>query len=276
MIKQITLLVASITILTVGYILLIVFGNGNQAHSNGNGAPVAHTGSPADGQTCTACHSGAALTPQTGWITSNVPINGYIPNTTYTITATATRAGHTKFGFEVSPQNIAGNLKGTLINTSTQTQLIGSGKYITHTSSGTSGSSGFKTWSFNWTSPAQGTGSVTFYGAFNITNANNNALGDSISTSTLVIPEDLGVGISENDLYSNIEISPNPARTFFKVNSSKNNIIKNVQLFNMNGQMVLDELWTTDAINIENLNKGLYVVKINSNDKPILKKLIIN
>ena len=104
---------------------ICITANIQDVNSSTSGAPAGSTGSPGDGGiTCTNCHSGPAASVQTGWITSNVPVSGYVPGNTYTITATVTRPGHVKFGFEVSPQNISGVLQGTLINTSTATQLV--------------------------------------------------------------------------------------------------------------------------------------------------------
>jgi hypothetical protein len=164
----------------------------NYVSSSGAGAPAGRTGSPGDGGlTCYngTCHNtGPAPTLQAGWISSNIPGTGYVPGNTYNIIATATRAGHTKFGFEISPQSPTGTYLGTMIDTSIQTQIV-STKYITHTSSGTTGTSGFHTWAFNWTAPSIGTGTVTFYGAFNITNAQSNSSGDTIYTSTLAVAE---------------------------------------------------------------------------------------
>ena len=78
------------------------------------GAPAGYTGSPGDAQNCTksGCHNGTAATVS-GWITSNIPPAGYTPATTYNITVTVTGSGN--HGFEVSPQNVAGTLLGTLI-----------------------------------------------------------------------------------------------------------------------------------------------------------------
>ncbi len=187
--RRIFITLVVIIIIIIGNVVSAFLDNGNQAMSNGSGAPATYTGSPGDGHTCTACHAGPTAATQTGWITSNIPASGYVPNSTYTITATATRSNHTKFGFEVSPQNVAGALRGTLINTSTQTQLVGSSKYVTHMSSGTTGTTGFHTWSFNWTAPAAGTGAVTFYGAFCVTNASSSSAGDTIFKSTLIVQE---------------------------------------------------------------------------------------
>lgn len=125
-----------------------------------NGAPPAKTGSPGDGSNCTECHGGTATTTA-GLITSNIPASGYVPGTTYQITATNTLTGTGKYGFEVSPQNVTGTLLGTLIAGSGN-QLVGNNKYVTHLSASTT----TNTWTFSWVAPASGTGPVTFYGAF--------------------------------------------------------------------------------------------------------------
>lgn len=154
------------------------------------GSPGGKTGSPGDnGNTCTQCHGGTA-TPQEGWISSNIPAEGYEPGQTYTITATGTHEGVVKFGFEVTSEDMAAAKTGTLIVTnSTENQLANGNTSITHKNTGTTPSGNSKTWSFDWTAPSAGTGDVTFYGAFNAANGNGNNTGDVIYTSTLSIPE---------------------------------------------------------------------------------------
>lgn len=164
----------------------------NFGSTNQSGAPAGYTGSPGDGISCDnpSCHSGNPVTNVNGWITSNIPGTGYVGGTTYTITATATYAGKVKFGFEVSPQDANGVQKGTCVVTdATHTQLSGSSKYITHTLTGTSGTTGSHTWTFNWVAPAQGSGTVAFYGAFNCSNNNGSSAGDLIYLSNLTVPE---------------------------------------------------------------------------------------
>src|ERR1041385_8266686 len=93
-------IILAVIIAVVAANIVSLSNNGNEAMSSSGGAPAGHTGSPGDGfSTCTACHLGPAATAQSGWITSTIPAAGYLPNTTYTIIATATRAGHTRFGF---------------------------------------------------------------------------------------------------------------------------------------------------------------------------------
>jgi hypothetical protein len=127
-----------------------------------SGAPAGYTGSPGDGKNCTNCHGGSAST-QAGIITSNIPAQGYTAGSSYTITVSLSGTGNK--GFEVSPQNASGTLLGSL-TAGSGSKLVGSGKYCTH-SSAVGGSSA--TWNFTWIAPVAGTGNVTFYGAFTIT-----------------------------------------------------------------------------------------------------------
>jgi hypothetical protein len=142
-------------------ILSILMVTGNAYAYYPGGAPAGYTGSPGDGQNCTSCHGGSASTVS-GWITSNIPAAGYTAGTAYTITVSVTGSTSLRKGFEVSPQNIGGTLLGTL-TAGSGNHTTGSGKYVTHSSGSYSNPA---TWSFTWTAPVAGTGTVTFYGAF--------------------------------------------------------------------------------------------------------------
>ena len=166
----------------------------NHLQSKPDGAPTGVTGSPGDNNnTCakSGCHTGVAVKTKTGLIKSNVPATGYVPGAIYTITAKVKSATVNRWGFEISPQNPTTYAKlGTLIVTnSTQTKLVGTGKYITHKQAGNSGA-GTKTWTFNWQAPPAGSGKVKFYGAFLYANNNGSESGDTTYKSTLVIYED--------------------------------------------------------------------------------------
>jgi len=154
---------------------------------NRSAAPAGHSGSPADGKNCTACHSGSSAEAKTNIISSDIPGGGYVPGSTYTITVTLNSPGTSRFGFQLSPQNNAGDMLGTWGGNTMETQVI-SGKYATHKMVGTNGTD-IKVWTLQWTAPASGTGDVTFYGAFNISNGNNTTTGDKIWTSTMAVSE---------------------------------------------------------------------------------------
>jgi hypothetical protein len=173
----------------------IVIDSSEKAYGNAGGAPAGTTGSPADGTTCAnqGCHTGSAVIPITGWITSNIPGSGYVPGHVYSITAKAVYIGRSKFGFEVSPQNAAGNVLGTMTPVGIKTHLNGAG-YITQTGNANIGTDSLS-WTFNWTAPASGSGNLTFYGAFNCANGNSAVSGDLIYTSTLAVIEAPSPGV---------------------------------------------------------------------------------
>lgn len=249
------------------------------------GAPAGYTGSPSDARTCTNCHSGVAATAQSEWITSDIPVDGYIPNTTYTITATANGVGHTKFGFQVSPQNASGTLLGTLASTSSETQLVGSDKYITHKSSGTSGIDS-KAWTFDWTAPSAGTGSVAFYGAFNVSNANGSTSGDTIYNSSLLVEENTGIGISDNNFIEySVSIYPNPISDQLYIQYS---LLKpanvEIKLFDLQGKLcktLLSEIKSasnyTSSFNINQnqIAKGVYLIETTIGHTSNTQKIIV-
>jgi hypothetical protein len=253
------------------------------AIGHGSGAPAGKTGSPGDASNCTSCHSGTA-TSQAGLITTNIPVAGYTPGQTYTITASIVSNPTAKFGFEVSPQNTAGVQKGTLVVTnSTETQLVGSGKYITHKTAGMAGT-GSRTWTFDWTAPAAGNGAVTFYGAFNKTNSSNTNAGDQIVLTSTTVQENTATTIAENDNQINLSIFPNPSSEFVNLSYvlSENTKIE-AKLISLTGQEVMtlineeQNAGKHDA-RIElapSIAKGTYFVSINVGGKLSTQKLII-
>jgi len=174
-------------------------------------SPFGYAGDPAGGGfNCKSCHSGPApVTSKAGWISTNIPGTGYVPGTTYTITASATEAGHTKFGFEITPQNSSGTFLGTLANLNSETELYFDANMprISHNNSGNLGA-GSKTWMFTWTAPPAGSGQVTFYGMFNITNNDNSGQGDTIYSSKTTVAENTSVSVTELSPGSHTKVFP--------------------------------------------------------------------
>lgn len=161
--------------------------------TNGSGAPAGYTAAPGDAN-CTSCHSGSLITSGSNWnnvtITSNIPAAGYNPGDTYTITVSHTQTGINKFGFEFtaltsSSAAMAGSLAA---GTGSQALTSGSKTYLTHNSSGTSGS-GTKSWSFSWTAPSPGVGDVKFYLVINATNSDNSTSGDQIYAKNITVSQ---------------------------------------------------------------------------------------
>lgn len=233
------------------------------------GAPAGYTGSPADGQNCVHCHNGSAATVQ-NWISSDVGVDGYLPGQTYTITVTVSGSG-TK-GFEVSPQGLTGNLLGTLTS-GTGNKLVGSGKYVTHTSASNSNP---KVWTFQWTAPAAGTGPVTMYGAFALNKS-------ATKLSTLVIPENIGTGVMENPVSESVKIFPNPADKYMTVSIDMVTEAEvKISLINsatggksLLKQEVMPQGKKACQLDCSSLADGLYILLVESGHRKYESKVII-
>jgi len=256
----------------------LTFQEQNGLHGNAAGAPSGKTGSPGDNSNCTSCHSGSA-TSQTGLITSNIPLYGYTPGTTYTITGSITDATVTKFGFEISPQRTSGALVGTMmLSDAAKTRFVGTGnKYITHTSAGTSFPSHTATWSFVWVAPSAGTGSFTFYGAFNLTNSNNASSGDRIVLSQLAVIENTSTGIETLTEANPFSVYPNPASDRITIALKNQNHNTSAQLSNLTGAVVKtvsDLNSVSNELTISELPSGIYFLTITSGESVFTKKIV--
>lgn len=247
-----------------------------------DGTEPGYTGSPGDSlKNCTACHGGTA-TPVDGWIISNIPESGYVPGQKYTITTTNTEFGGTRFGFEISPQDIKGNLLGTIVLTDTgRTKLVGDKKYITYTANGVDGQDS-NSWTFDWIAPQTGTGDVVFYGAFN-SNFNGHKGDDHTYLSTLRVKE---VGTSSlptlPTIVSGVSVYPNPARDYIDVSFTPvtaNEIT--VDITDLHGKQVAvissDKLTgnTIKRVNITMLSAGHYMVRFRADGQALNRKITV-
>jgi len=240
--------------------------SGTDKHSNG--APAGYTGSPGDGKNCTQCHGGTAASV-TGYITSNVPTGGYTPGATYTITVAFSGTGAK--GFEVSPQSTSGTMLGSVVS-GTGSKVL-SNKYVTHTTPINSSSA---SWSFQWVAPAAGTGAVTFYGAFVISEPN-------VKKSTMTIQENITSGI---DIYSNNKLSlyPNPVKDILNINyqlMAKAQV--EINIYGIDGSKVgtifqneQNQGNYTQTLDVSNYTKGMYLLEMKQNNQKTVKKIIIN
>lgn len=85
----------------------------------------------------------------------------------------------------------------------------------------------------------------------------------------------LGATASVNDIFSSkISIYPNPANDFISVSTSET--ITGMEIYNLIGKKVVSSANTkNNTINVSNLAKGVYVLKVMSNDLVASRKIII-
>ena len=145
--------------------------------------PDERTGAPNEGN-CTHCHVGNALNAAGGSLMLAVPEN-YLPGEVYDIVVNLSRAGQSRWGFEMTALNSNGTRAGTFAIADANTQLseTNNKQYIQHTRAGTAqGKRDTNSWTFKWTAPTTNVGAITFYAAGNAANGDFGTAGDYIYT----------------------------------------------------------------------------------------------
>jgi Leucine-rich repeat (LRR) protein len=107
----------------------------------------------------------------------------------------------------------------------------------------------------------------------------NDALthGSWVATSQVLFKNDCGVGVSENQYSSTVTLYPNPTAGRFTVAVPASQLGTTLLLYNAVGKLVLQTslLQSATIINIDNLSKGMYLVKTtNAQGNSTMQKLM--
>ena len=81
--------------------------------------------------------------------------------------------------------------------------------------------------------------------------------------------------IDDPEISSNINIYPNPATNVVNIQPDANGILR---IYNLNGIEIINKQCTqgeTLSLNVENLNKGIYLLRFSTKTSDKTKKLII-
>jgi hypothetical protein len=270
--------IAFITLVAISLNALLI----TPTHSNPNGAPAGASGAPndpANGCNRSGCHGGSP-TLRSGLIVTNIPSSGYVPGQTYTFTVQIEQAGVSKWGFQISPFSASGGAIGTWVltdNTQTRFAAGGGSKYVTHTTTGNSGSTGSKSWTFNWTAPAAGNGGINFYAYVMASNNNGNTAGDAVFNETLFFEEASGIGFDALEAPT-FELFPNPTSIGHFV--IRNNFIagnNQVKIYDLSGKLVSSETLSiqNQLFSTNGFKTGVYFVSVEGEQGRTIKKLII-
>ncbi len=275
--KKILLFCSALSMIAVSTVF-----NAPEAHTRSAGGPSQSAGAPDGGnQTCakSGCHAGTAQ-DRDNMITTTIPASGYIPGETYTITIGTSEGSVVKWGFQATVQDAAGNLQGSYIFTnSAQTQFPTQGnntnKYVTHTSAGNSTTTpGSKSWSFDWTAPAAGTGEISIYCTINASNNGNNSSNDLILKDVLSVSENISTSIQLEKAENLFTIFPNPSSGVqIKVTIPNET---EFTIYNALGKQVLTKQMDQglQQLDVSELPSGLYFAWIEVDGKKQMKRFV--
>ncbi len=185
------------------YIVITGSSSGRATAANAD-----NTGAPGTSQTCGSCHTGGSYGTVTASIQifaagTTTPVSAYVGGTTYDMKVTITAASGTPvgYGFQMTClttpgnasvanayTNLASNVKQKLITIGT----FNGRRYVEHNNVTNN-----NTFTFSWTAPAAGTGSVRFYASGNAVNGASGDNGDSGAAGvTLTLPEAVLLSVS--------------------------------------------------------------------------------
>ena len=91
---------------------------------------------------------------------------------------------------------------------------------------------------------------------------------DNVSTVATTL------SVKNNKQNVGVKIYPNPAKNILNITSDSFEV-KNVEIYNLLGKLVLFETVGNQNLNISALNKGVYFVKVTQEGKTITRKLVV-
>jgi hypothetical protein len=192
-------------------------------------------------------------------------------NTVYTVVVTdgASNSVSCSVSITVDP---------TMVTTTTETDATCGSSDGTATVSVTSG--GTPTFNYVWdSSPAQTTATATGLpqGTYNVTVTDVNGC-----TAANTVTVNCTVGTTEYSNSANFSIAPNPSNGSFSiVLNGYNGKATYVNIFDIKGQLLFNENWAVNSdvyiqkINLENLDKGVYYVRLVTKGSIKTVKLVI-
>jgi len=265
-----------ITLGTFAILLALFFTSYSDVIANSGGSQGGFSSSGGDnGNSCGqgGCHGGGH-TLQAGIITTNIPMSGYTPGTTYRINVAGTSGTGTKFGFELAAENASNATAGTLTPASTGArEKIRSNGHATHTSVGNIGTMGAFGWQLDWVAPASGTGVVKFSTAVLVANNNGGTAGDATIRFNTTTNEASANSITEITS-DNTKLYPNPIENHLNI-FSDNTAVNYLSVMNVEGKIVFEtSISSVDRVDLSQLKKGIYFATIKSNKANFTQRVI--
>ena len=81
--------------------------------------------------------------------------------------------------------------------------------------------------------------------------------------------------LQETATIEGLNLYPNPVSNGKVYITSKNDLDKEIIIFDVLGKKVLQTILNSKELNVSNLSPGVYIIKINENDASATRKLIV-
>jgi hypothetical protein len=230
------------------------------------------TGSPNSLGTCGSCHSGATGTTMNITLrkkSDNSPVtNQYAPGAVYIVKVSGNHPSLTAFGFQIMAVKSGNTQAGTFSNfgSNYHSKMENGVTLVEHHHTLNKTGSEFAA-EFEWTAPAAGAGSVTFYGALNAVNKDASTSGDAPSSAFNKVFTESPVDVTSAVHASGIKVYPNPATDILRVEipgAAFDNCTYTI--IDINGKKISEaDIVTSSAganIQIQELAKGIYFLRV--------------
>lgn len=238
-----------------------------QSYNDGPATNLAQaTGAPgSSNNNCTTCHGGGgfgSVSVDFQLLTdSGNAVTEYVPGESYTINAAVNHSNGNPsgFGIQVVALDDANDAtSGTWANPSANAKLVtlSSRNYFEQNAP-----SSANLFTCDWTAPAQGTGSVTFYMGANAVNGNGGNSGDNAVLDQVTFEEaeaDSANGIFEIGM-EQLSVFPNPATEFIQISSVES--YNQTEIYAISGQKMSVDQTGNGMIDVSSYPTGIYILK---------------
>ena len=230
------------------------------------------TGSPVSTENCTKCHNSNinfSTIPTIRISKNGNPVTEYVPLSEYTVTVDIQSSGSVGHGFQITGL-MDDNTFGGLVKSVNEGQkiVLNDRWYFEHSKNETGGS-----YSMVWIAPPAGSGNVTFYGSALATNGNGKTNGDDYENiPNLVLPEDATNDIADITRKEDLQVYPNPTKSYITVQSSKS--LNDISIFDIKGKEVLRSFSNNNKhiVDVNTLSEGIYTLRVGERTTKFIKQ----
>jgi len=213
------------------------------------------------GRTCgsSGCHDDSQFAPSVSFEilapADGSSVDMYKAGRNYTARVSIAASGSPGgYGFQMVALNGSGESVGEWIaSNQTQTLTLNDRSYIEH-----SGVIAEPEFEFNWTSPSDDEGDVTFYISANAVNGTGSQGGDGSTNNSFVFPFDPTLSIGSETIEP-VAFYPNPAVDRLNI---ENNTFNDFGIYNAQGKLVLSGNIEFGQIDVSSLIEGVYFMQL--------------